>query len=201
MATTTAHPAPTMIRWGAVIAGAIIGLAVLVLLTSFFVALGSEADAIGRNLHWFGLASAVVALFVAGLLAGGLSGVRGVGSGLFHGLTAWALILAVTLAFPFPQAAGLLETFATPLPDLEAGPLWAAFLSVLGGLIVAAIGGLLGGAMARPAAVETPGPTHEAEPARTEPGPTEPARTEPARTEQPPARAPRDEAAPRGRRR
>jgi hypothetical protein len=158
MTTTTAgtQRAPTMIRWGAVVAGAIIGLAVMILITSLFIAIGGEADAIARNLHWFGFASALVALFVAGLLAGWISGVRGATSGLFHGITAWGLILVATLAFPFPQAFGVLETFASPLPELGTGPLWAAFLSIVGGLILAAVGGLIGGAIARPAEVAPP---------------------------------------------
>jgi hypothetical protein len=153
MATPTAgtNPAPTMIRWGAVVAGAIIGLAVVVLIVSLFAAIGGEAQGIADNLHWFGFAAALIGLFVAGLLAGWISGVRGATSGMFHGITAWGLLLVVALAFP--QAFGAFEAFATPLEEIGTGPLWAAFLSVVGGLILAAVGGLIGGAISRPAEV------------------------------------------------
>jgi hypothetical protein len=145
MATTDTYPARTMIRWGAIVAGAVIGVALMVLLVSLFVALGGQATAIAANVHWFGLVSAAIALFAAGFLAAWLSGVRGVMPGLLHGLTAWGLIFLLAIAFPFPQAFGVMETFATPLPELGASALWAAFLSLLVGAVLAAVGGLLGG--------------------------------------------------------
>lgn len=150
MVRTENYPSPTMIRWGSVVAGAVIGLAVLSLLTSLFVALGAEATGIADNAHWFGLASAIVALFVAGMIAGWFTGSRGTMSGMLHGITVWGLILVVTLAVPFPATFGVFEAFAVPLPELGTGPLWATFLSLLIGLIAAAIGGLIGGMMGGP---------------------------------------------------
>jgi hypothetical protein len=152
---TQHSPAGSLLRWGAVIAGAVIGVATMAVLTSLFVALGSDIDAIARNLHWYDFGSAVVALFVGGLLAGGLSRMRGMGSGLLHGLTAWGAILVAALAFPFPLAFGtLLQVFVSPVPDATTGPLWAAFLSLVVGAVAAAIGGIIGGMLTRPAAPE-----------------------------------------------
>lgn len=133
------------IRWGAVAAGAVIGIGLLALLTSLFAAIGGEAQWMANNLHWFGFISAVVALFAAGLIAAVLSSARGLMAGLFQGLTTWGLILVVVVAFPFPPALGLLTTFGAPAVQVGTGPLWAAFLSLVVGLVVAALGGLLGG--------------------------------------------------------
>ena len=143
---------PTLVRWAAVVAGAVIGLAVMVLLSSFWVALaqGSGIDAVDRNLHWYGFGTAVVALLLAGLVAGWLSGVRGAGAGLFHGLTVWGLILVGTIVITIPQAFQLFQAFTSPVPELGAGPLWATFLSLLIGLVAAAVGGTLGGGLPRP---------------------------------------------------
>lgn len=133
------------IRWGAVAAGAAIGIGVMALLTSLFAAIGGEAQWMANNLHWFGFISAVLALFVAGLLAAILSSARGPLAGIFQGLTAWGLILVVVVAFPLPPALGVLTTFGAPTAEIGAGPLWAAFLSLAVGVVVAALGGLVGG--------------------------------------------------------
>ena len=42
-------------------------------------------------------ASAVLSLFVAAILTGYLSGVRGAGPGLLHGLTLWALLMLLSV--------------------------------------------------------------------------------------------------------
>ncbi|NDL60421.1 TIGR04086 family membrane protein [Phytoactinopolyspora mesophila] len=143
----------TFIRWGAVIAGAVIGFALMVLLSALWVAWGQGAgvNAIADNLHWFAFASAVAALFIAGLIAGGLSGIPGAGTGLLHGVTVWGSLLVVVTVFPLPQALQLFETFTTPLPELGAGTLWATFWSLLIGLVAAALGGIVGGGIARAA--------------------------------------------------
>ena len=94
----------TLIRWSAVFAGTLLGLATLALLTSLWLALAraSNVDMIQRNIEWFIGASAVGCLFLAGLLAGYLSGVRGVGTGFLHGATIWGLLLLVTLSVGIP---------------------------------------------------------------------------------------------------
>ncbi|GAA5109352.1 hypothetical protein [Haloechinothrix salitolerans] len=149
MAVRQSYSSPVLIRWGPVIAGTILGFALMVLLSSFWVALGGNVNAISSNIHWYNFASAVVALFVAGLIAGLLSGIKSTGHGIFHGLTAWGLVLAAATLFPFPAAFGLFSVFTTPLPEIGTGPAWASFFALLIGLVAAAIGGAIGGALTR----------------------------------------------------
>ena len=77
--------APNLVRWGAVFAGTVISLGCFTLLSALWLGIAysdAEADATGAvsgNLAWFIGATAVGALFLAGLLSGYLSGVRGPG--------------------------------------------------------------------------------------------------------------------------
>jgi hypothetical protein len=59
---------PTRVRWGAVIAGGVLAVALLLLLSSFWMALGfgSGIDAVAQNLEWFIGGSAIACLFVGG---------------------------------------------------------------------------------------------------------------------------------------
>ncbi|HEU4354638.1 MAG TPA: hypothetical protein VFT27_03535 [Actinomycetota bacterium] len=154
---------PQKIRWGAVFAGTVLGLGLLALLTALWLALayGSGMEGIRANLEWYIAVSAIVCLFVGGLLSGWLSGVRGAAAGLFNGMTIWAMILIVTLVVGVPS---ILDVFnlgrVTQLsPDATGGllgtgvdgALWATFWSLLGGLLACAIGGAIGGALTRPA--------------------------------------------------
>src|SRR5215470_11994346 len=94
----------TLIRWSAVFAGTLLGLATLALLTSLWLALAnaSNVDVIQRNIEWFIGISAVACLFLAGLLAGYLSGVRGAGTGFLNGATIWALLMIISLSVGIP---------------------------------------------------------------------------------------------------
>ena len=69
---------PTVVRWGAVLSGTAIGLALLGLLTALWVSLayGSNVDAVRDNLGWFIGASAVGAAGSGGTKAGGGGGRR-----------------------------------------------------------------------------------------------------------------------------
>lgn len=147
-----AAAAPSLIRWGAVFAGAIVGLAILFLFNALWVALadGSDIDFVSRNLHWFGLASSLVGLFAGGLLAGWMSGHGGTGLGLINGLAVWGLILIGTLLLDVPNSLEVFGFTAAPLSEWGADPLWATFWSLLGGLVVAVVGGVLGGGLPRP---------------------------------------------------
>ena len=155
-------PSPQRIRWGAVFGGAVVGIAFLGLLTALWFALayGSDVEQIRLNLEWYVGISAIVCLFIAGLLAGWLSGVRGAGSGFFNGVTIWALMLLVTVAVGVPAILNVLNLGR--VVDLEAAGgglldpradtvLWATFIAIVGGLLTAGIGGAIGGAMTRPA--------------------------------------------------
>jgi hypothetical protein len=155
-------PSPQRIRWGAVFGGAVLGIALLALLTSLWFALayGSEVDGIRANLEWYIGLSAIGCLFVAGLLAGWLSGVHGAGSGFFNGVTIWALVLLITLSVGFPAILNVLNlgrigefdaTTGGLLNTADDTVLWATFLSIVGGLVASGLGGAIGGAATRPA--------------------------------------------------
>ena len=124
---------------------------------------GSEFSYIADNLEWFIGGSAIFCLFVGGWVAGRMSGVRGAGAGMAHGATLWAIVLLVTLAVGIPAILNILNLgrVATEI-DQQTGviaqgvdaSLWATFLSLVGALVAATIGGVIGG-MTVPAPVET----------------------------------------------
>lgn len=156
-----------LIHWGSVFAGAVWALAVTVLLSALWLALGyaSEVDAIRDSIEWYLGASAMIGLFVGGYLAGWLPGVRGWGPGVINGMTVWGLILTVSLLIGIPSvlggAAALLDNVGgvarvtgTGGQSLASGQgvdpgLWAGFFTALIGFVLAAIGGALGGASPR----------------------------------------------------
>jgi hypothetical protein len=149
----------TLIRWSAVFAGTLLGLATLALLTSLWLALAraSNVDMIQRNIEWFIGASAVGCLFLAGLLAGYLSGVRGAGTGFLHGATIWGMLLLLTLSVGIPAVLNVfgvgrltqdVQTTQNTDPVVY-GALWGTFWTILGGFLAAGIGGAIGGALTR----------------------------------------------------
>ena len=159
--TMAASPSPQRVRWGAVFAGVVLGLALLALLTTLWFALAynSGVDTVRDNLEWFVGGTAVGALFVGGLLAGWLSGVRGAGSGLFNGITMWGLILIVAVAVGLPAIFNVLNLGRVTSITDEGGligtgvdeTLWATFWTILGGFVASGLGGMIGGAVTMPA--------------------------------------------------
>jgi hypothetical protein len=160
-AAAVGSPSPQRIRWGAVFGGAVIGIALLALLTTLWFALayGSGMEQIRDNLEWYVGGSAIACLFVAGLLAGWLSGVNGAGSGFFNGVTIWALMLIIVLSVGIPAVLNVLNLGRVTALEVETGGLlangedvlWATFLSILGGLVACGLGGMIGGALTSPA--------------------------------------------------
>jgi hypothetical protein len=156
-------PSPQRIRWGAVFAGVVLGTALLALVSTlwFALAFNSNVDTIRVNLEWYVGVTAVVALFIGGLLAGWLSGVRGAGSGLFNGITMWGLILIVALGIGIPAVFNVFNLGrVTAIADGDGTTLtgsgvdtalWASFWTILGGFIASGLGGLIGGAITMPA--------------------------------------------------
>jgi hypothetical protein len=153
----------TLIRWSAVFAGTLLGLATLALLSSLWLALAraSNVAVVQDNIEWFIGGSAVFCLFLAGLLAGYLSGVRGGGTGFLHGATIWGLLLFATLSLGIPAilnlfnvneiATGVESAATTPTDPAVYGALWGTFWTILGGFVAAGLGGAIGGAMTRDA--------------------------------------------------
>jgi hypothetical protein len=151
-------PTP-LIRWSAIVGGLVLGLALLALLSSLWLALayGSEVSPVLDNLEWFVGISGIVALFVASVLTGYLSGVRGLGTGMLHGFTLWGALLIITLTIGIPS---ILNVFSLGQITSESADglltsggaetaLWAGFWTILGGFVAAGIGGSIGGAMSR----------------------------------------------------
>ena len=163
-----------LLKWSAVFGGLVLGLAMLMLLSALWLALayGSEMSAIRDNLGWYIGGSAVASLFVAGILTGYLSGVKGAGTGLLHGFTLWGLLMLVAVTVGVPS---LLNVFglqgladqadsATRLVDSGSdGTLWVTFWTLLGGFIAAGIGGMIGGAFTRAESI-APVVVHDAAP-------------------------------------
>lgn len=152
-----AEPTPRpRIRWGAVLAGMVLAVALLVLASSLWFALAFDSDvsAIRDDLEWFVGGSAIACVLIGGFAAGRLSGVAGAWSGLAHGLTLWAVTLLIVLAVGIPSVINVLNLgrIATQL-DEGAGliaqgvnsSLWTTFIVIVGALGAAALGGSLGG--------------------------------------------------------
>jgi hypothetical protein len=155
---------PALIRWGAVLGGMIIGLSLLIVLTTLWLALvyGAQVTAVEANITWFLAGSAVVAMLVGGFLAGWLSGVPGAGPGFFNGVTVWGLILIAALAIGTPGMLQIVDP-TTIGAEQAAGQLagqgdamWAAFVSLLVGALAAGLAGMVGGMITRPAGVYGP---------------------------------------------
>jgi hypothetical protein len=186
-------PSP-LLKWSAVFGGLVLGLAMLLLLSTLWLALayGSEVGTVRDNLGWFMGASAVVSLFVAAILTGYLSGVRGAGPGLLHGLTLWGLLMLLSVTVGIPALLNVfglnaLATGATTVDTLSSrgsdGTLWVTFWTLIGGFVAAGLGGMIGASFTRaePGAVNVVQPSVPP-PARREVR-TEPARTTPPRTD------------------
>lgn len=165
--TTRPTAVPSLIRWGAVLAGVVLGLSLLILLTSLWAALayGSGMTTIADNIEWYVAVSGVVSMLVGGTLAGWLSGIPGGAPGLFNGFAVWGLILIGSIVIGLPAVAATL----TVNPQVAFGgtpqsaSVWAPFVALLVGALAAGLGGLLGGKTTRPAssyANDSAVPTH-----------------------------------------
>lgn len=156
--TIEADSGSALIRWSAIFGGLILGLGLLMVLTSLFLALayGSEINDVRDNLSWFIGGSAILALFVGAILTGFLSGVRSAGTGMLHGFALWGLLLALTLTVGVPSILNVFNLGAVvdeATQGLTAGggstALWASFWTLAGGFFAAGIGGAIGGAVSR----------------------------------------------------
>jgi hypothetical protein len=94
------------IRWGAVLAGVVVGVSIQLVLTLLGVATGlstssaSEAEGPGMGpLIWAGL-SMLIAAFIGGYVAARLTGLKRKADGVLHGVVSWAVttLLFATLA-------------------------------------------------------------------------------------------------------
>jgi hypothetical protein len=196
---------PTLINWRAIFGGAVIGIGMLVLLSTLWLALAfpSNVTWVNDNLKWFLGGTAIFALFVAGYAAGVSSGARGLGAGMAQAFTLWSLVLIASIAIAIPVMRVLNITFAATDLSVGAtgatgtvlnggpvsGPLWTIFWSMLIALGAAVVGGMLGGATPRRAVTPVTGVAPAVAAAPTRPERVESVGEEPTRTDQ--ARRPR----------
>jgi hypothetical protein len=181
-----------LVRWGPVVAGVVIALGFFALMNVLWLALahsvgGADGNGwISGNLGWFIGVTAAVALMLAGFLAGFFAGPRGVAAGATNGLTAWGLLFVLSLTAIVPGALNLTDLLGAGLQDDQTtvgGPLgtagggftvesalWVSFWSLLAGVVLAALGGLLGGKMRRPV-VESKRSSRDTEPRTVAPAP------------------------------
>lgn len=142
----------TMLRWSAIFGGALLGLGLFAVLSTLFgaIAAGDGSGLISDTIGWWIAGSAIVSLFVGGMLAGWISGRRGSLPGALNGLTVWALFgLLGTIGF-LPAGTGLAAITDFGLSTGEV--LWVQFWSLVIGFATAGIGGLIGGALPQPTA-------------------------------------------------
>lgn len=144
------------VRWGAVFSGSVVALGFMALFGSLWVAwgYGSHTGEFTANLRWWLAGTAICAMFVAGLVTGFVSGVRGFVAGLLNSLTTWGLITAVALFIAIGVAFGsVLNTShvsTTSIASQVAGvEFWTTFGAIVVGLITCTIGGVLGGLIPR----------------------------------------------------
>ena len=151
-------PTP-LLRWSAVFGGLVLGLATLLLLTALWLALayGSHMTRISANLDWYIGISAIASLFIAGILTGYLSGVRGAVTGMVHGFALWGVLILVTFTVGIPTILNVfgLQSIADQaisgrlIQTGDEGALWATFWTILGGFAAAGLGGMIGGLATR----------------------------------------------------
>lgn len=143
------------VRWGAVTSGTFVGLGFMTLLSSLWVAWGyaSGWGIFSDNIRWWLAGTGIASFFVAGLVAGYVSGVRGAVAGFFNSATVWGLVSTVGLATALGIGLATLNLNSASFTNLHdqvgSGPLWAAFAAIAIGLAACLLGGLLGGSMIR----------------------------------------------------
>jgi hypothetical protein len=155
-----------VVNWHGVVAGALVALALHVLLSLLGMSIGAALNDPGDIMRlgddenivaaiWWA-AAGIISAFAGGLVAGRFSAHVG-GAGSFHGLLSWAVSILIVLAV-MGSVAGLtlneamngfrLETQtpdATPIdPEALAAVALYGFISLLAGAILATLGGYLG---------------------------------------------------------
>jgi len=148
----------TRLAWGAVIAGALTSLAILILAGAFGMACDVPAyrgGPYGVGALFWSLISSVIAFFIGGMVCEYLTRRGESRLGVLHGVLAWVLAINLVAIIALPGF-GLLHGFV-PLDTLRwnnvvggidhgsvTAAAWGVFLSLFFGMIAAAAGGILG---------------------------------------------------------
>ena len=119
------------VSWGAIIAGSLIGVGTMIVLSLFGVALGlavADPAEAGSNLGAVGIGSAIwfvlsqlVALFVGGYAASRLSAVLGSQKAMLHGATVWALATVALVYLATSTASSIVSTGFSALSNAGQG--------------------------------------------------------------------------------
>jgi MFS family permease len=151
----TTTSASSLISWGPVFAGAVIGLGLAVMVSALWFALAFDrGTAAFRNyLEWWLAGTAIGATLVGAFIAGLTSARRGRGSGLLEGLTLWGVLVIVLLTVGTSAAAIFGTTFNLTVNGttytITTTTYWSVFWTLLSGFGAAALGGILGGSIPR----------------------------------------------------
>jgi hypothetical protein len=145
------------VAWGAIIAGGLSALALLVLATSFAYACGIPGyRGVGFNAltGFYAVITPMLAFFAGGLLATYLTPRVEMRAGIVHGMLAWVLgvmlmvVLSGAAIGAFRGAVAPDFRFAIATGDLThaqiVGAAWTGFLALFLSLITAVIGGIAG---------------------------------------------------------
>jgi hypothetical protein len=161
--------ASSLIRWGPVFAGAVIGLGLAVTASALWFALAFDrGTASFRNyLDWWLAGTAIGGTLVGAFIAAFASARRGPGSGLLEGLTLWGVLVLVLLTVGTSAAAIFGTTFNVTVRGISYTITTTSYWSVFWTLVIAfgasAFGGILGGSIPRQSpregVVATPPPT------------------------------------------
>ena len=126
---TSAYRRPLFpaIRWGAVLAGVVVGFSVQLVLTLLVIATGltatnlSEGETMGMGpLLWAGF-SMLVAAFVGGYVAARMSGLKRRADGVLHGAVSWAVTTILFTALATSIGGALVGGVFTNMSQLARG--------------------------------------------------------------------------------
>jgi hypothetical protein len=159
----------SLIGWGPVFAGAVIGLGLAVMAGALWFALAFDRGtaAFRDYLDWWLAGTAIGGTLVGAFIAGLASARRGPGSGLLEGLMLWGVLVIAVLSVGVSTAAIFGTTFDVTIGGnrytVTTTSYWSVFWTLLIGFAAAAIGGMLGGSIPRrerrERVVATPPPT------------------------------------------
>jgi hypothetical protein len=140
-----------LVDWGAVWSGALVGAAVMTMVSALWLALGfgSGIATFHTSIEWWLAGTAIGSVLIGGFIAGATSRRGGPGRGTMTSVVMWAL-LAIPAAFVTMIIAAANHVTANSAQGVVErvgnGSLWAAWWSMLIGLGSAVVGGILGGA-------------------------------------------------------
>ena len=145
----------SLIRWGPVLAGAVIGLAMAIMASALWFALAFDRGtrAFRDYLDWWVAGTAIGATLLGAFIAGLASARRGLLGGLLQGLTLWGVLVIALVALAIPTSAAFGTSFDVTVNGtrytVTTTSYWSVFWTLVIGFGAGAVGGMLGGAIPR----------------------------------------------------